>query len=360
MPFAERVEVMQSDRKLVHLQGNYFSAVSLDGLGPGVDAFLFEEEPRVDETVVLPARTINPVLQDGGFHAIRYDLYADSQVLVEWSFTTSRFGPSVLFLRGDEAFSMFKNGDLQDVPYSDKLHEKYHSLNGQFLLKARSRSQYYFIFYAKPGTSSGEATFHVTAKTLNLKYPAPVASSVRDCPDKSKSCTLNLHSNGGYSHQPDYFLALVTPTTSEYGDLFSIRVGKSARVMKYVGSIFRTVLFIIVFGGFIASVWDWLKATVLVCVGVVLCGCRRLREGDYSPLRTDDEESAIGGQSQSLQQPPGPVQAQENAYPTEAPPAYTVTSDPEVLMGVDVQAVKQQNQNQPQQSVPGTSSSGRI
>ncbi|KAJ3017524.1 UNVERIFIED_CONTAM: hypothetical protein HDU68_011599 [Siphonaria sp. JEL0065] len=335
---------MHGDRKLLHFEGNWFHSVSIDGLHGNIDAFLFDTKPRIDVVVSLPTRTINPVLKEGGFHAIRYDLYPDSEVLVEWKFQASRFGPSILFLRGREAFDMFKAGDLQDVPYVDKLHEKYHSLEGDFLLKARTRSEYYFVFYvsvsnlsfhstymnqilkmAESGSASGSANFHVTANTVNLNNPPPVTSSLRQCPDKTKPCSLDLTSNGGYSHLDDYYLALVPPTTSEYGDLFSVRIGKSPRVNKYIGAIFRSVLFVIVFGGFIGGLLEGIKGVALILLGMVLCGCKRIgrRSGSgYEAVNVTDEEANIGRGSVDVGSNTG-----AQSIPSEAPPAYSVSSD---------------------------------
>ncbi|KAJ3124061.1 hypothetical protein HK100_011380, partial [Physocladia obscura] len=218
LPFSESVEVLAFDRKAVVLDGNWLNSVSLDlGANANVDAFLFDAKPIPSETVVLPTLSVSPVISAGSFHAVRYDLYEGSVLYAEWLFSSTRYGPSLLFLRGSEAFEMFKSGNLQDVPYADKLHEKYHITKGEFTLRTNSRSEYYCIFYmAEPGTASGSATFQVTAKTLSLTNPPPVASSVVDCASSTTTCTLSLASNGGYSHKSEYHLVLAPRSGVEF------------------------------------------------------------------------------------------------------------------------------------------------
>ncbi|KAJ3074785.1 hypothetical protein HDU98_010276 [Podochytrium sp. JEL0797] len=277
-----------------------------------------------------------------GFHAIRYDLFQGSEVSLEWDFDASRFGPSLLILRTEEAYNLFRQGDLQDVPLSDKLHEIYHSTKGEFVLKTHSRSEYYFIFYmAEQGSASGSATFRVSQNTINLTNPPPITSSLIACPDSPTRCYLPFSSNGGHAHlDTDYYLVLVPPASSEYGDLFSIRVAKMARPMKYVGAIVRTALFVVVVGGFVTSVLEWMRSMIGSLVSLLFCcACikdPRERLAGYRSLRHDDDVesgdlesgrlSNGGNQEVDPLVPRPPVR-----MPSDAPPAYSVVNDEEDL-----------------------------
>ncbi|KAJ3400546.1 hypothetical protein HDU80_006850 [Chytriomyces hyalinus] len=325
MPFSQSIAAIHGDRILVSLSGYWLNSVTLQGLSTptepaGAKAYLFETEPRLGDIVMLPTRTIQPILKGGNYHSIRYDLYPGSEVNLDWSFQSNRFGPNVLVLRGEESFQMFRNGDLQDVPREDRLIEKYHSNFGQLNLKITSRSEYHFIFYmAEPGaTSQGSANFHVTSRTLSLSNPPPIFSSDKHCPERADAqslCTVPLISNGGYAHLDEYFLVVVAPVHADYGDMIRVSMSKKARWGKYGGAVLRSLLVVIVFGGFVGRIWKRL-------MGLTFCNvpCRSPRFG-YQPVAHENPDHDSGGASgNGIGQP-------QAFFPAEAPPPYSITSN---------------------------------
>ncbi|KAI8611740.1 hypothetical protein BC830DRAFT_1139952 [Chytriomyces sp. MP71] len=254
-PSTSTLHILPADRQLITLPGSWFSSVTLTGLSPS-KAYLFETEPQPTETLYLPDRTVRPVLRgDGRFHAIRYDLYPGSTVQFDWEFSSSRFGPNLLILRGETAYNLFRNGDLQDVSREDKLHEKYHTNYGTHLLKVRTRASYYILFYmAEPdATSTGSATFRVTSKTLRLTNPIASCEGA-----DASSCSLQLTSNGGHAHLDAYYLVVAAPSGNEYGDEVAVTLRRHARWGRYLAAYLRAALFVIVVGGFVVPIWRWL------------------------------------------------------------------------------------------------------
>ncbi|KAJ3389268.1 hypothetical protein HDU84_008906 [Entophlyctis sp. JEL0112] len=305
LPVAQSIAVLDHDRAVVPFDGDWISAVSL--VTNGIDAYLFDQEPLVSESLQLPLRTINPILRTNMFHAVRYDLYAGSEVFVNWSFENSKPGPSVLFLRGESTFNFFIIGELHNTPPEDRLFERYHVAQGQTTLRTTSREKYYFIFFmADEGSAEGTVNFNVTAKTISLTDPAPLYSSKDTCPGVgARQCTLPLVSNSSHN----FFLVIAPPTTGEYGDLFSVVITKTAKAGKYAGAILRTCLFVAVFGGYLRALYEF------------VCSCARsvkhkLTSVDWFGRRGGFSEDA---EAQHL--------VPQQGYPTEDPPAYSFSEE---------------------------------
>ncbi|KAJ3193414.1 hypothetical protein HK101_004890, partial [Irineochytrium annulatum] len=301
-PGTEKLVVTAGDRVAVPVSAKWFREVDT-GVNADLDTYLFSSMPAVSEIVYMQ-KNMAVNLEGGSFKAVRYDLYAGSQVAVRYRFDRANLAPNFLILRSEEAYRSFISGD--HVSPSDRMHEA-NNLAGEYTFISRSRSEYYFIFYttSRRIQASGNASFDVRSMTLNLVSPAPIAKCTAD---QTFPCAFDLTRLSGTN-----YVVFAAPVT---GDSYTVFVRTRGRASAYFGVV------TIAGGVFAVVIGTW------VGCALTSCACQRLccptRRG-YVPLGdergvAEDEQETPRRQQPQYQPPPNPPPPTNPAVDPSAPP----------------------------------------
>ncbi|KAJ3063452.1 hypothetical protein HDU98_000741 [Podochytrium sp. JEL0797] len=300
-PYPKTISLLTGDRHLVSIPaggafnlfgGSYFQSVSIESVPSTVGVHLYATPPVPDATVTLD-HTATVSFKNRGYHVTRFDLYPGSEVSMFWGFTGPKqskqhYPPHLVVLRGAKALRYFERGEMQYIGVEDVLWEEVNTGSGGVGWKVGEgvrgsgptrteervrgsddshdqKEEIYFVFYVsvlgisvfwrpwidmqknilkatEPGVTEGWASFQIKCKTFSLENA--LATSKRSCRGTLKPCILD----GGFRHLKEFHLVVVSPVTAKHGDVFTVRIGKSPRVLYYFWALVWCFVVVVVFG----------------------------------------------------------------------------------------------------------------